>query len=99
MADEYSASHDLPNLANKVVSMGGPGAQAITKRIVNGADVVGYELESGQHVSVAEAVQMAKANELKYVGVSVAKDGDEYIRSLPDGDPSNNLSSLPSISE
>ena len=99
MSEEYSASQDLPNLANKVVSMGGANAKAITKRIVNGSDVVGYELDSGEHITISQAVEMAKMNELKYVGVSVAKDGDEYIRSLPDGDPSNNLSSLPSISE
>ncbi|MBU3804351.1 MAG: DUF3892 domain-containing protein, partial [Candidatus Cellulosilyticum pullistercoris] len=36
-------------------------------------------------------------NELKHVGVSTSKDGSEYIRSLADGDESNNLGNLPSI--
>lgn len=99
MSDQQYTGINLANLANKVVSEGGVNAKAITKRIVNSGEVVGYELESGEHITIEQAVQMAKANELKHVGVSVSKDGSEYIRSLADGDESNNLGNLPSISE
>lgn len=99
MSDQQYTGINLANLANKVVSEGGANAKAITKRIVNSGEVVGYELESGEHITIEQAVQMAKANELKHVGVSVSKDGSEYIRSLADGDESNNLGNLPSISE
>ena len=98
MSEEQSAGLYLANLANKVVSEGGANAKAITKRIVNSGDVVGYELESGEHITVEQAIEMAKANELKHVGVSTSKDGSEYIRSLADRDESNNLGNLPSIS-
>ncbi len=97
MSEERSAGLYLANLANKVVSEGGPNAKAITKRIVNSGEVVGYELETGEHVTVEQAIQMAKANELKHVGVSTSKDGSEYIRSLADRDESNNLGNLPCI--
>ena len=97
MADSYKGDLSFSNVVNKVVSEGGEGAQQITKLIKSGGEVVGYELESGQHISVQQAIDMAKRNELKHVGVSTSKDGSEYIRSLADGDESNNLGNLPSI--
>ena len=97
MSEERTTGIYLANLANKVVSEGGPNAKAITKRIVKSGEVVGYELESGEHVTIEQAIQMAKANELRHVGVSTSKDGSEYIRSLADSDESNNLGNLPSI--
>lgn len=89
----------LANNTNLVVSEGNSEARDITKLIKQSGDVVGYELSDGSHVSVAEAVNLAKQNALNHVGVSVSKGGEEYIRSLPDGDESNNLGNLPSISE
>lgn len=94
---EQNGDMQLSNLVNKVVSEGGSDAKGITKLIKQGGDVVGYELSSGQHVSVDEAIEMAKANELQHVGVATSKAGTEYIRSLADGDESNNLGNLPSI--
>ena len=99
MSDNYQGDSYISNLVNKVVSEGGENAQHITKLIKSGGEVVGYELESGDHISIQEAVNMAKQNALKHVGVAVAKDGHEYIRSLPDGDESNNLGNLPSITQ
>lgn len=97
MSDEYKGDLKFSNVVNKIVSEGGADAQQITKLIKSGGEVVGYELESGLHVSVQQAVDMAKNNQLKHVGVSTSKDGSEYIRSLADGDESNNLGNLPSI--
>ena len=48
MSEQQNAGINLANLANKVVSEGGANAKAITKRIVNSGEVVGYELESGE---------------------------------------------------
>lgn len=97
MSDEYKGDLNFSNVVNKVVSEGGKNAEQITKLIKSGGEVVGYELESGVHVSVQQAIEMAKNNGLKHVGVSTSKDGSEYIRSLADGDESNNLGNLPSI--
>ncbi len=97
MSEEYKGDMKFSDVVNRVVSEGGENAESICKLIKSGGEVVGYELESGKHVSVHQAVEMAKANQLKHVGVSVSKDGDEYIRSLADGDESNNLGNLPSI--
>ena len=83
---------------NRVVSEGGPTAKSITKLLKQGGEVVGYELSDGSRVSEQVAIQMAMNNELQHVGVSTSKTGSAYIRSLADGDESNNLSNLPSES-
>jgi hypothetical protein len=87
------------NNINKIVSEGGPSAKQIIKFIKQDNEVTGYVLSSGEKVSVKEAIELAKEGRLEHVGVSTSKDGSEYIRSLPDGDESNNLSHLPSITE
>lgn len=97
MSEEYKGNMNFASVVNDVVSEGGAGAHQISKLIKSGGEVVGYELEDGVHVSVQQAIDMAKQNQLKHVGVSTSKDGSEYIRSLADGDESNNLGNLPSI--
>ncbi|OPX46882.1 DUF3892 domain-containing protein [Clostridium thermobutyricum] len=54
----------------------------------------GYKLSNGETVSVEEAVQMAKNGEIKDVIVS-SRNGEEYLKSSPDGDENNNLKDLP----
>lgn len=98
MSDELrNNALNFGEVVNKVVSEGGVNAQAITKRIKKDSEVVGYELENGEHITVKQAIEMAKSNQLQHVGVSISKDGSEYIRSLADGDESNNLGNLPCI--
>ena len=41
---------------------------------------------------------MAKAGEIKNVGVAHRKD-TEYLKSIPDGSEENNLGSLPTVKE
>jgi hypothetical protein len=84
---------------NQIVSEGGPNAKQIVKFIKQDNEVIGYVLSNGEKVTVKEAIQLAKQGELEHVGVSTSKAGNEYIRSLPDGDESNNLDNLPSITE
>lgn len=86
----------LAQNTNRVVSEGGVGAKSITTLLKQGGDVVGYKLSDGSRVSMEEAIQMAMNNELQHVGVSTSKAGTPYLRSLADGDESNNLGNLPS---
>lgn len=92
VGQEFLAYH-----ANKVVSEGDENALSISMRIKHNQEVVGYVLSNGKEVSMEEAIEMAKENRLNHVGVAVSKNGEEYIRSLADGDESNNLTNLPSI--
>lgn len=87
----------LPKNINKVVSPPNSNAESIKALIKESGEVVGYELSNGERISKEQGVQMAKSGQISGVGVSVSKKGEEYLRSLPDEDESNNLSSLPTI--
>lgn len=89
----------LPKNINKVVPNATSNAMAITKLVKNSGDVTGYELSNGERVSKEQGVQMAKEGQISGVAVGISRKGEEYLRSLPDDNEENNLSSLPSISE
>lgn len=59
--------------------------------------ILEYQLEDGSTISHEEAVSLVEAGELDGYNVATAKNGLKSIRSNPDGDPSNNLDSLPSF--
>ena len=90
---------NLPQNINHIISEGKDTGKEIIKFIKQDNQVIGYVLSSGEKVNVEQAIGLAKAGELKHVGVSISKSGKEYIRSLPDGDESNNLENLPSITQ
>ena len=62
-------------------------------------EIKGYMLDDEKVVMKKEAVQMAKSNQISGVDISHSKTGEEYLKSLPDHELSNNLSNLPVISE
>lgn len=79
-----------------------PAPKADAKNIVglvkSGGRIDGYQLSDGTTVSKEQGVQMAKDGGINGVGIAHRK-GSEYLKSLPDGTKSNNLSNLPSVSE
>lgn len=79
-----------------------PEAKSDAKDIVglvkSSGRITGYQLSDGSTVSKEEGVAMAKAGDIKGVGIAHRKDS-EYLKSLPDGEEGNNLSSLPSVSQ
>lgn len=79
-----------------------PEAKADAKDIVglvkSSGRVTGYQLSDGSTVSKEDGVEMAKNGDIKGVGIAHRKDS-EYLKSLPDKEEGNNLSSLPSVSQ
>ncbi len=73
-----------------------PNACTIVAQVKSGSTVTGYQLSNGQTVDMQQAISMAKNGEISGVGVATNQ-GTEYLRSLPDSNPSNNLSNLPPI--
>lgn len=73
-------------------------AKEIVGLIKNSGRISGYQLSDGSKVSKEQGVSMAKAGEIKNVGVAHRKD-TEYLKAIPDGSEDNNLGSLPSVSE
>lgn len=88
---------NLPKSINQPSEAPKSDALEITGVVKHGSRIVGYELSNGHQIDKNAAVQMAKYGEIKGVGVSVSRKGEEYIRSLPDDNGSNNLSNLPVI--
>ena len=58
-------------------------------------DIIELKLSNGQVVDYKEAQQMAKSGMIVNVNVFKGGDGEEHLRSNPDGDPTNNLDNLP----
>ena len=71
-------------------------AKEITGLLKSGGKITGYQLSDGETVSKEEGIAMAKAGEIRGVGVAHRKD-TEYLKSLPDSSENNNLSSLPTV--
>ena len=57
-------------------------------------EIMQYVLENGQTVEKAQGVEMAKNGEIDGVIIAHSKKGEEYLRTKPDGNEGNNLSSL-----
>ncbi len=72
-------------------------AKEIVGLVKSSGRITGYQLSDGSRVSKEDGVAMAKAGDIKGVGIAHRKDS-EYLKSLPDGTASNNLGNLPSIS-
>ena len=88
----------LPVNINKEVPTANSDAKSITALIKHSGDVVGYQLSDGAKVSKDEAINIARSGGISGVAIS-SRNGEEYLRSLPDQSEGNNLSSLPSIKE
>ena len=84
----YAALDEVPNPKSD--------AKEIVGLVKSSGKISGYQLSDGSTVSKEEGVSMAKAGDIKGVGIAHRKDS-EYLKSLPDGTESNNLSNLPSV--
>ena len=71
-------------------------ALSITGLVKKRGRICGYQLSDNRIVSREEGVSMAKAGEIRGVGIAHKKD-TVYLKSLPDGTEDNNLSSLPTV--
>lgn len=67
----------------------------------SGNEIDFVKLDDGRILTRTEACEQVAAGSLFLPDIIVAesKDGEAYLRSKPDGDPSNNLQNLPSIKD
>lgn len=86
----------LPMMAMDEIPTPKADAKSITALVKSGGSVTGYQLSDGNIVSREEGVRLAKAGEIRGVGVAHKKE-TEYLKSLPDGTDDNNLSHLPTV--
>jgi len=73
-----------------------PDALTVVGLTKDSGRVDGYKLSNGQILGKDEAVALAKKGGIAGVGIAT-RDGNEYLKSLPDNTESNNLSHLPTV--
>lgn len=71
-------------------------AKQIVALVKTSGKVTGYKLSDGNVVDKQEGVDLARQGDIKGVGIS-NRNGNEYLKSLPDDTENNNLGNLPSI--
>ena len=87
----------LPMRAIKDIPEPKADAKQIIALVKSGGKVSGYKLSDGQIVDKQQGVQLAKQGDIMGVGIS-SRNGNEYLKSLPDQTEDNNLGNLPSVS-
>lgn len=63
----------------------------------DGGEIDFYKLNNGEIIDRATAYKYVKEGKLKGYIAAISVDNEYYIRSVPDGDPSNNLTHLPEM--
>ena len=86
----------LPRAAMDEIPTPNDDALSITGLVKKRGRICGYQLSDNRIVSREEGVSMAKAGEIRGVGIAHKKDS-VYLKSVPDGSEDNNLSSLPTV--
>lgn len=86
----------LPLMAMEEIPSPKPDAQEITALVKDEGRVTGYQLSDGSVLDKPVAVNLAREGGIRGVGVA-SRNGNEYLKSLPDGSEANNLGNLPAI--
>lgn len=93
---DQELSSALPKAAMDQIPTPNENAVSITGIVKKRGRISGYQLSDDRIVSREEGVALAKAGEIKGVGIAHRKE-TEYLKSIPDDTESNNLSSLPTV--
>ncbi len=96
--DKSNISSILPMMALSDIPESKPEAKEIVALVKESGKVTGYKLSDGQLLNKEEGVEAAKQGDIKGVGIAT-RNGNEYLKSLPDGKEENNLSNLPSVTD
>ena len=63
----------------------------------NTGELVAFKLDNGKELKFFDCYSAIERGEIEGVMATVGHSGAPIIRSLPDGNPSNNLSNLPTF--
>ena len=90
-------THTLPKNAFRDIPEPNAGAKEIVGLVKDSGRVTGYKLSDGHILQKEEAVAFARDGGIRGVGIA-ARNGEEYLKSIPDDTEDNNLSHLPTVS-
>jgi len=88
----------LPLKAFEEIPEAKTDAKEIVALVKDSGKVTGYKLSDGQIVDKEQGVILAKQGDIVGVGIAV-RQGNEYLKSIPDGTEENNLGNLPAITD
>ncbi len=98
MIMEQNDLSKLPLNAMKEIPEPASDAKQITALVKEGGRITGYQLSDGQTLPKPDAVALARQGGILGVGIS-SRNGNEYLKSLPDQEEGNNLGNLPSVTQ
>ncbi len=87
---------NLPMMALEDIPTPNADAKHIVALVKESGRVTGYQLSDGRVLDKERGVQLAKQGGIQGVGIAT-RNGNEYLKSLPDSNEENNLGNLPSI--
>lgn len=87
---------NLPMQAFKDIPQAKSDAKSIVALQKKSGKVIGYQLSDGQIFDKQQAIVLARQGDIRGVGIA-QRSGNEYLKSFPDSESNNNLSSLPTI--
>ena len=96
MPENHDASK-LPMMALQDIPKPNADAKEIKALVKEDGRITGYQLSDGRVLNKEDGVQLAKQGGIRGVGVAT-RNGNEYLKSLPDEDEGNNLGNLPTVS-
>lgn len=96
MPENHDASK-LPMMALQYIPKPNADAKEIKALVKEDGRITGYQLSDGRVLNKEDGVQLAKQGGIRGVGVAT-RNGNEYLKSLPDEDEGNNLGNLPTVS-
>lgn len=86
----------LPMMALKDIPKPDANAAQIVALVKENSRTTGYKLSDGRIVTKEEGVAFARQGGIRGVGIAT-RNGNEYLKSLPDNSEENNLGNLPSV--
>lgn len=92
--EKHGRIGNLPANINIMNPVPNKDAKTISRLVRKNGKISGYELSDGRVLSKHEGVTLAKQGGIRGVAIA-SRNGSEYLRSLPDGDETNNLGDLP----
>lgn len=89
---------ELPIIALDEVPSPKQDAKSIVGLVKESGRITGYKLSDNSIVSKQQGVDLAKQGDIRGVGIA-HRNSTQYLKALPDGSETNNLSSLPTVSQ
>lgn len=88
----------MPLNTLKEIPTPGPDAKRIVALVKQSGKISGYQLSDGSILNKEEGIALARQGGIQGVGIS-SRNGNEYLKSLPDETEGNNLGNLPSVKQ